>query len=409
MASKDRVRPVVGAVPLLLLGLAGPVCAQCPDGTPPPCVGERRPPPPAPIPLPTYRQLTTSGNVDIATLSPDGRFLAYDENGVLLVRNLVDRGRPVQVSYGGVWGVQWFPDATKLLVSWWHGLYVVPSLGGTRRSLRFNAIGRLSPDGRRLAAWMQPWKWFYVVDTESSARLDSVPVPGTYTLLLDADWSPDGRFLAVLTTDGARRYTMRTVSTTSRFARVVLDDSVTLGNPRWDARSSSLYYLRVAGNESQLWKVPVSASTGVRSGTPTMVMPLLEGLSFDLVENGQHLAYQRKRITSNIWIARSGSDTTRRWLTSGSAISSLPRLSPDGRMVAFVQGDPVSTNVFVVGSDSGPATQLTFLRDRQVMSLAWSPSGREVAYCTTGEAPPQIGIVTLLGTSVPVPAERAWR
>jgi hypothetical protein len=98
-----------------------------------------------------------------------------------------------------------------------------------------------------------------------------------------------------------------------------------------------------------------------------------------------------------------GPDTTRRWLTTGSAVSSLPQFSPDGRMVAFVQGDPGSTNVFVVGTDSGPATQLTFLRDRQVTSLAWSPSGRLIAHCTVGEAAPRVGIVSLAGTPVANP------
>jgi len=396
-----------------------PVAAQqCPDGTPPPCA--RRPARPAtaaPIVPPTYRQLTSSGNVNLATLSPDGRFLAYAENRALWVRNLVDGGRPVEVSREGYrWfrGVQWFPDATMLLASGMeyrrsdiYSMYLIPSLGGTTRSLPLfpgAQFSRLSPDGRRTVQWAHPRKWLHISDVETGARRDSLPVPGTYAFLLDVDWSPDGRFLAAITYDGARRYTIRTVSTTNRSARVVLDDSVPLDNPRWDARSSAIYYLRVVGDASQLWKVPVASSSGARIGPPTMVMPLLEASAFDLVENGQHLAFLRVRSTSNIWIARSGPDSTRRWLTTGSAISSSPRLSPDGRMVAFIQGDLTSTNAFVVGSDSGPATQLTFLRDRQVRGLAWSPSGRQVAYCTTGEASPEMAIVTLTGTRVAVPA-----
>jgi hypothetical protein len=380
---------------------------QCPDGTPPPCAARPARPaaaPVAPILPPTYRQLTTSGNVDMATLSPDGRFLAYVESGVLLVRNLVEGGRPVEVSRERIWDVQWFRDATKLLVTGNRGTYVIPSVGGAARRLLGGANSRLSPDGRRLAWWWTASKWLLVFDVETGTRQDSIAVPGTYAFFSALDWAPDGRILAAITGDGARRHTMRTVSITSRSVHVVLDDSVPLSNPRWDARTSAIYYLRTVGDACQLWKLPLSMATGVRSGPPTMVMPLLEARSFDLVENGRHLAFLRERTSSNIWTARSGPDTTRRWLTSGSALSSAPRLSPDGRLVAFVQGDPSSTNVSVVGSDSGPATQVTFMGERKVRDLAWSPSGRQVAYCTTGEAAPQIGIVTPTGTRVAVPA-----
>ena len=400
----------------LLFGTAASLAAraQCPDGTLPPCAGVRRPEaPPQPVLTPTYRQLTTTGNVELATLSPDGRFLAYAEGGVLWVRNLVDGGRPVEVSRdNSLWrnGVQWFPDATRLFLSGDSAIYVVPSLGGAPRSLDVSGRARLAGDRKRAAVWNDNGRWIYVVNGETGARQDSVPVGGTFVWLLTVDWSPDARFLAVITSDGVRRYTLRTLSTTNRSARVVLGDSVFLTNPRWDARSSAIYYLRIVGGASQLWKVPVSASTGARTGTPTMVMPFLEALvdvashTFDLVENGQHLAYQRFRYSANIWMARAGPDTTRRWLTRSSAISGNHKFSPDGRTVAFVQGDPTSSNVFVVGSDSGPATQLTFLRDRQGVNLAWSPSGRRIAYCTVGEAGPQLGIVTLAGTPVAVPA-----
>ena len=348
----------------------------------------------------------------MATLSPDGRFLAYEEGGVLWVRNLVDGGRPVEVSRDGSrwrYGFQWFPDATRLFLSGDSALYVVPSLGGAPRSLNVRGRARLAGDGRRVAVWYDNRHWISVVNSETGARQDSVPVVGAFMWLLTVDWSPDARFLAAITSDGVRRYTLRTLNAANRSARVVLGDSVLLTNPRWDARSSAIYYLRIVGGASQLWKVPVSSSTGARTGAPTMVMPFLEvpvdvaSHSFDIVENGQHLAYQRFRQSSNIWIARAGPDTTRRWLTRGSAISGNPQFSPDGRMVAFVQGDPTSSNVFVVDSDSGPATQLTFLRDRQGVNLAWSPSARRIAYCTVGEAGPQLGIVTLAGTPVAVP------
>jgi hypothetical protein len=207
-------------------------------------------------------------------------------------------------------GVQWFPDGTRLLV-WGLGRAAVVSLGGRaprrpelRRLRSGTYVARLSPDGRRVAEQNDACLWtLCILDAQTGTPVDSVRVPGASYLANDpVDWSPDGRFLVVITQAWPLtppRFALRTVSTGDPSARVVWEDSVPLQNPRWDARASAIYYLREVGGVDQLWKVPVSAATGMRTGPPTLVLPLLEGSSFDLVEHGRHLAFVRFRGSTN--------------------------------------------------------------------------------------------------------------
>src|SRR5579859_7961130 len=93
--SDSRALRLSSVALVLTLGAARPLRAQCPDGTPPPCRPRRAVAPP---PSPQLRQLTTSGRIQYASVSPDGRFLAYVEDSVLMVRSLSEGGRPVVVS-----------------------------------------------------------------------------------------------------------------------------------------------------------------------------------------------------------------------------------------------------------------------------------------------------------------------
>jgi hypothetical protein len=118
-----------------LLAGAGALRGQCPDGTPPPCV-PRRSAPPSPVLTPQLRQLTTSGNVLLASVSEDGRMVAYADGAALYVRNLAVGSLPVEVSRQArrfQYGIEWFPDNTRLLAHGDSGVWILPSLGGARQ------------------------------------------------------------------------------------------------------------------------------------------------------------------------------------------------------------------------------------------------------------------------------------
>lgn len=391
------------ALPLV----AARAAAQCPDGTPPPCAGERRPPTPQPATARAiYRQITSSGRATSPALTQNGLFLAFVDGGRLYVRSLAAGGSAIPVvseAEASRWGtlhkVEWSTDGARLFVYTDSGTYALPALGGTAQRVTQWGGGRftsMSPGGDRVAEWHSGG--LVRVRDVTSGAIDTVPVPGDYKWLLSVAWSPQANALVVQTTDAQRRYTMRLLDLRRRVGRVLLEDSVSMSLIAWNGAPGAIYYVRWV-YPIQLWKLSVSAAAGAASGRPAMVIPMLDGYEFSTADDGT-LAFARDAGTSNIWIGSVQGDTARRWLTTGTTSSFRPRFSPDGQWVAFVREDGASANLFVTGTDSGAPEQLTFLNDR-VGHFAWSPNGERIAFChEAGDAPPSIGIVLAAGGPV---------
>jgi WD40 repeat protein len=387
--------------------------AQCPDGTPQPCM---RPAPPVRQPTAVaravYRQITNSGRAVSPAISPNGAFLAYWDSVGLLVRSLAPGGSANVILSGGQkrgWGrvelLGWSADGTRvLLASDSIGLVTLPMTGGTPQVL-IQGIGSydlrsVSPGGDRVAYWSPDRMVVYLRGV--SDKIDTVPVPGNGVWIGGVSWSPDGNALAVLTNDDQRRFTLRLVSLRERASRILLEDSVRITSLVWSGAAGAIYYERENGRVVQVWKLPVTA-TGIPTGRPTMVLPMLDGGAISVADDGT-LAYARITSTVNIWEAALAGDTTRRWLTRGTGRAYRPAYSPDGRSIAFVRSEGATENLWVARSDSGAAEQATFLEEGTIFDYAWSPDGRRIALCLQGEAPPSIGIVSVGGGAIIRPA-----
>src|SRR6476619_3863952 len=106
-----------------------------------------------------------------------------------------------------------------------------------------------------------------------------------------------------------------------------------------------------------------------------------------LSPDGQQVFYdiyyinQEKNIyQGEIWQQKIGSETTRR-LTGGPRRDNAPRLSPDGRKLAFLsdRGEDSKRQVFLLEiGQPGEARQLTWIQSG-VTGLAWSSDSRHLA------------------------------
>jgi Tol biopolymer transport system component len=230
-----------------------------------------------------------------------------------------------------------------------------------------------------------------VVDLETEDTT-AVPVPGSYWLLGEVSWSPNGRVFAVSTQSrDPMSYAIWTVSRDGR-SELIVEDSVGLSSPRWSSEGSTLYYLRSDFfRDVSIWRVRIAPETGVRRGAPEEIhkqlelLPVQDGLTyFSVSRDLRRMVYTRGSRFSNLWRVEGGSGAEPRRtaaITSGTALRWSAQVSPDRRWLAFAQKAGGIAELFRMPVEGGEASQVTF--DARVWPagmIAWSPDGRQIAY-----------------------------
>jgi len=288
-------------------------------------------------------QLTTNSNespVQSATLSPDGKYLAYsDLSGIhvkLLVTGETEKIRlPEEFAItGAIWSVgDWFPDGTKsLAASFQHPAYGTPGprslwvfsmLGAPPRKLRDDAAGgSVSPDGSQIAFtsdWESIGLWGDLGDREvwlmgangeaphELCRLDEDS--RIYAVGLDrigpprVRWSPDGQRLAYLKRDqipykfetAIESVDLKGGSTTVILTDPRLFDFSWLPNGRIIFSRGEPGESRTARWSANLWEIKVDGRTGLPIGTPRKISNWAGSKIHNLSQSadGSLLAFER--------------------------------------------------------------------------------------------------------------------
>ena len=125
--------------------------------------------------------------------------------------------------------------------------------------------------------------------------------------------------------------------------------------------------------------------------------------------SAQHIAFS---YANNIWVVgREGGEARR--LTSFQGVTSNPKLSPDGRTVAFSGQYGGNTDVYVVPVEGGEPTRLTWHPGADLVQ-GWTPDGTRVVFSSSRDAgagnTPRFWSVSARGdfpTALPMP--RAWQ
>jgi TolB protein len=111
-----------------------------------------------------------------------------------------------------------------------------------------------------------------------------------------------------------------------------------------------------------------------------------EGSDFDpsLSRDGATLAYAstQHRATSDIYVKSVASRTTTR-LTNDPAQDMMPRISPDGSLIAFASDRSGNWDIFVMPITGGKAVQLTQGVEHEI-APSWSPDGTRLVYSRMG-------------------------
>lgn len=193
--------------------------------------------------------------------------------------------------------------------------------------------------------------------------------------------SPDGRTVAFAAAIGNVRQIFVRLIAGGPPLRVTSDPG-DHQSPRWLPDSSGLVYFSPASagdGQGDIWEVPALG------GTPRRV---IGGVSdADVASDGRLACFRLDRgQVQLVAFARDGSLLKVVGQFVPGRYYRCPRWSPDGRWIAYQEGDGVRFDVMAVRSDgTGRPAQLT--RDSSLINgLSWTPDGRAVVYSSTHDS-----------------------
>ena len=97
----------------------------------------------------------------------------------------------------------------------------------------------------------------------------------------------------------------------------------------------------------------------------------------DVSSDGSTLVFT---VHGDIW-AMSANGGSARKITSGPALDEWPRISPDGRTVAFQSDESGNSDIWLIGMDGKNRRRLT-TNSKGDFFHAWSPDGRKLVFCS---------------------------
>ncbi|MFY9561560.1 MAG: protein kinase [Terriglobales bacterium] len=382
-------------------------------------------------------QITHDGITKVSVRTDGSRLYITETNGVsqLLVQGSSVGGptSAIPSPFKDVGLLDISPDHTQLLVASVTGtetegsFWALPLPSGTPRRLAgvVGHAGTWSPDGRKLA--FAKGSDLYLANADGTNAHKFIAVPGIPT---DLRFSPDGARLRLtvsspegdssalweVRTDGTglNRLLLNWHSLPTECCGVWTPDgryylflrTTPAGSDLWALRESSGILQRHSSTPFQLTTGPLSFSSpvpspdgrklfaGGRQGRGELVrydppshqfMPFLSSISageLDFSRDGKWVTYVSYPDYA-LWRSRvDGSDQLQ--LTYPPMAADLPRWSPDGTQIAFMDselGKPFK--IFLVSAQGG-APQELLPESRNQVDPAWSPDGKQLAFGRVG-------------------------
>jgi len=204
-----------------------------------------------------------------------------------------------------------------------------------------------------------------------------VSQPGQY---LHPRLSPDGKQLALeVSASGATEIYIFDIA--SGTLAPLTTDGAFNANPEWTPDSKRVLYTSTRDGRSGLWWQPAEHSGPAQRLIRADSVVVLEGL---LSPDGRMLAVHVDgiRTTNDLWYRGLTSDTTMKALVTSPFNEMGPRISPDGRWLAFASDESGTFQLYVTPMP-GPGGRYQVSTAGGVTPV-WSPDGRRLYYAYGG-------------------------
>lgn len=390
---------------------------------------------PAPLTATSLRRLTSvAGSFGYHTISPDGRFLAYESNerdrgrwDVMMLDTVSGSAVPVPDIDGHVGSASFCGDGRWLAVTRdppvestgenhrIPSLFVLPALGGTKRKIAEDVgMVRCSPDGKWIAFFRpRPGRIFvippaggeerrlatdferaqYMVWVDSNHLLFLGHTYGTEPELDRLDWW-------VTPVDGGP------VIKTGAYALLrkhVIDvkRSYLLQPYAW-YRGNLLFSAQI-GENINIWSLPISERSWLAAGQPRQVTFGSGQELRPIVSPGGVLVFASDHQKNNLFsYSVNPTDGTAtgapREMTRNSVLNYFQSPSPDGRKLAYISNRSGDWELWLRDLDSNQETLALRSADK-IYSPVFSPDGTTIAFLLKGPDHQKLNIMPASGGS----------
>jgi len=308
------------------------------------------------------------------------------------------------------------PDGKEIMFAANQSIFVVDALGGVKRPVAIPKTGSYafptwSPEGEAFA-YVSDGDSIYTQQMGSQTHDLSVYLPEPHSL----SWSPDGRFIAVVsknrihatTADNAEPSSIWLMDATDGSLNQVTSDEFLDLSPKWSPNASSLYFISDRQGGSDIYMLRLTGA-GKPANQPERLTTGMRLHSIDVSKDGTQIVAGTRISRSNIWAAPLDSEAvlyheSSTQITFGDQFIEGFVLSPDGTQIAYDSDFRGERNTYVMPLSGGTPAQITsggtadFVND-------WSPDGSAISYHTYPGGIRQIRVVNLADFSEEIPSQ----